>query len=134
MVVSNILDVIDDNVNVYVHNVYTKELITYYDGKNSIDTELLVYPVEHMYTNDSGSIVLEVMYGFVEYDELNAEAKLNCLTTYVYTICAYEHFDDLKSIEELEDCVRAFWEVSEYTLDKDGNWYDEDFQKIQKNT
>lgn len=130
MIVSNILDVIDDNINVYVHDVYTKELITYYDGKNSINTELLVYPVEHIYTNDSGNIVLEVMYGFVHYDELNAEAKLNCLTTYVYKICAYEHFDDLKSIEELEDCVREFWKSSEYTLDKNGNWYDEDFQKI----
>lgn len=69
-------------------------------------------------------------YNFIRYDDLNAEAKLNCLTTYVYTICAYEHFDDLKSIEELEDCVREFWKVSEYTLDKDGNWYDEDFQRI----
>lgn len=130
MIVSDILGVIDNNINVYVHDVCTKRLITYYDGKNSIDTKLLAYPVEHMYTNDSGSIVLEVVYGFVCYDELNAEAKLNCLTTYVYTICAYEHFDDFKSIRELEDCVREFWNCSEYTLDKNGNWYDEDFQKI----
>ena len=130
MVVSNILDVIDDNINVYVHDVCTKRLITYYDGKNSIDTELLEYLVEHIYTNDSGDIVLEVMYDFATYDTLNVEAKLNCLTTYVYKICAYEHFDGFKSIEELEDCVREFWQVSEYTLDKNGNWYDEDFQKI----
>lgn len=130
MIVSQILNVIDDNINVYVHDVCTKRLITYYDGKNSIDTELSVYPVEHMYTNDNGDVILEVMYDFVSYDDLNAEARLNCLTTYVYTICAYEHFDDLKSIEELEDCVREFWKCSEYTLDKDGNWYDEDFQKI----
>ena len=130
MVVSAMLDVVDDNINVYVHDVCTKRLITYYDGRNSIDTELLVYPVEHMYTNDSGSIVLEVRYDFTNYDGLNAEAKLNCLTTYVYTICAYEHFDDFKTIREIEDCVREFWKMSEYTLDKNGNWYDEDFQKI----
>lgn len=129
MIVSQMLDVIDDNINVYVHDVCTKELIAYYDGRNSINTEVLEYPIEHIYT-DSDSIVLEIMYNFIRYDELNAEARLNCLTTYVYTICAYEHFDDLKSIEELEDCVREFWEVSEYTLDKNGNWYDEDFQKI----
>ena len=130
MIVSNILDVIDDNINVYVHDVCTKRLIAYYDGKNSIDTELCVYPVEHMHTNDNGSIVLEIMHNFANYDELNVEAKMNCLTTYMYTIFAYEHFDDLKDIEELEDCVREFWKMSEYTLDKDGNWYDEDFQKI----
>lgn len=130
IVVSDILDVIDDNINVYVQDVCTKRIITYYDGRNSIDTELLVYFVEHMCTNDRGDIVLEVMYDFANYDDLNAEAKLNCLTTYVYKVCAYEHFDDLKSLEELEDCVREFWKVSEYTLDKNGNWYDEDFQKI----
>ena len=130
MIVSNILDVIDYNINVYVHDACTKRLITYYDGKNSIDTELWVYPVEHIYTNDSGSIVLEVMHDFANYDELNVEAKMNCLTTYVYKICAYEHFDDLKSIEELENCVREFWQASEYILDKDGNWYDEDFNRI----
>ena len=130
MIVSQILNVIDDNINVYVHDACTKRLITYYDSKNSIETELLVYPVEHMYINDSGNVVLEVMYDFVSYDELNAEAKLNCLTTYVYKICSYEHFDDLKSIEELEYCVREFWRQSEYTLDKNGNWYDEDFNEI----
>ena len=45
MIVLNILDVIDDNRNVYVHDVCTKRLITYYNGKNSIDTELLEYTV-----------------------------------------------------------------------------------------
>ena len=130
MIVRQMLDIIDDNINVYVHDVCTKRLITYYDGKNSIDVELLVYPVEHIYTNDNGGIVLEVMHDFVHYDELNAEAKLNCLTTYVYTICAYEHFDDFKTIREIEECALEFWRQSDYTLDKNGNWYDEDFQKI----
>ena len=64
------------------------------------------------------------------YDELNVEAKLNCLAGYVYNICSYEDFGDLKSIEELEYCVREVWKSSDYTLDKNGNWYDEDFQKI----
>ncbi len=64
------------------------------------------------------------------YDELNVEAKLNCLAEYVYSICPYEDFSDLKSIEELEYCVRECCESSDYTLDKNGNWYDECFQKI----
>lgn len=130
MIVLNILDVIDDNINVYVHDVCTKKLITYYDGKNSIDTKLWKYPVEHMYTTDGGNVVLEVIYDISNYDELNVEARLNCLTIYIYKICAHEHFNDLQSIEELEDCVREFWKLSEYTLDKNGNWYDEDFNKI----
>ena len=64
------------------------------------------------------------------YDELNVEAKLNCLAGYVYNICPYEDFSNLNSIEELEYCVREVWKSSGYTLDKNGNWYDEDFQKI----
>lgn len=130
MIVSDMLDVIGDNINVYVRDVCTKRLITYYDGRNSIDVKLLAYPVEHMYVNDSGDVVLGVMYDVVNYDELNVEAKLNCLAEYVYNICPYEDFGDLKSIEELEYCVREVLKSSDYTLDKNGNWYDEDFQKI----
>ena len=130
MIVSNILDVIDDNINVYVHDVCTKRLITYYDGRNSIDVKLLVYSVEHMYISGSDSVVLEVMYDVAGYDELNVEAKLHCLTEYVHNLCAYGDFGNLKSIEELEYCVREFCKLSDYILDKNGNWYDEDFQKI----
>lgn len=130
MIVSDMLDVIGDNINVYVRDVCTKRLITYYDGRNSIDVKLLACPVEHMYVNDSGDVVLGVMYDVVNYDELNVEAKLNCLAEYVYNICPYEDFGDLKSIEELEYCVREVLKSSDYTLDKNGNWYDEDFQKI----
>lgn len=66
----------------------------------------------------------------VTYDDLNAEAKLNCINDYVYKICAYEHFDDLNTMQELEECIREFFINSEYHLDKFGNWYDEDYQKI----
>ena len=130
MIVSDMLDVIGDNINVYVHDVCTKRLITYYDGRNSIDVKLLAYPVEHMYVNDSGDVVLEVMYDVAGYDELNVEAKLHCLTGYVHNLCPYGDFGNLKSIEELEYCVREFCKLSDYTLDKNGNWYDEGFQKI----
>ena len=64
------------------------------------------------------------------YDELNVEAKLNGLAEYVHNLCAYGDFGNMKSIEELEYCVREFCKLSDYTLDKNGNWYDEDFQKI----
>ena len=49
------------------------------------------------------------MYDVANYDELNVEAKLHCLTGYVYNIYPYKNFGDLKSIEELEYCVREFW-------------------------
>lgn len=130
MIVSQVFAIIDENVNVYVRDALTNELITYYDGKNSIVEHVLVDTVERMtITKDGNGIVLEIMYSVTDFDDLNGEAKLNCLHDYIYKICPYEHFDDM-SILEIEDCAREFWKLSEYTLDKNGNWYDEDLNKI----
>ena len=130
MIVSQALDIIDENVNVYVRDVLTNELITCYDGKNSIADHVLIDVVECMTTTrDGNGIVLKILYSITDFDDLNCEAKINCLHDYIYKICPYDHFEDL-SLTELEYCVREFWKLSEYTLDKNGNWYDEDFQKI----
>lgn len=130
MIVSQVLDIIDENKNVYVRDVLTKELITYYDGENSIGVHVLIYTVEHMtITKDGNGIVLEIMYDATDFYDLNGEAKLKCLHDYIYKICPYEHFDNM-SVSEIEECALEFWRQSEYTLDKNGNWYDEDFQKI----
>lgn len=130
MIVSQALDIIDENVNVYVRDVLTNELITCYDGKNSIADHVLIDVVERMTTTrDGNGIVLKIMYSVTDFDDLNCEAKINCLHDYIYKICPYDHFEDL-SLTELEDGVREFWRLSEYTLDKNGNWYDEDFNRI----
>ena len=129
MIVAQVLDIIDENKNVYVHDMLTKELITYYDGKNSISDNVLIDVVEHITTTENGGIILEIIYNVADFDDLNGEAKVNCMSDYIYKICPYEHFEYL-NLTELEDCVREFWRQSDYTLDKNGNWYDEDFQKI----
>ena len=129
MIVAQVLDIIDENKNVYVHDMLTKELNTYYDGKNSISDNVLIDVVEHITTTENGGIILEIIYNVANFDDLNGEAKVNCMSDYIYKICPYEHFEYL-NLTELEDCVREFWKMSEYTLDKNGNWYDEDFQKI----
>ena len=129
MIVAQVLDIIDENKNVYVQDVLTKELITYYDGKNSISDNVLIDVVEHITTTENGGIILEIMYNVTDFDDLNREAKVNCMSDYMYKICPYEHFEYL-NLTELEDCVREFWRQSDYTLDKNGNWYDEDFNRI----
>lgn len=129
MIVGQMLDIIDDNINVYVHDKLTKELITYYDGKHNIGTHVLCDFVEGIYTTDNGNIVLEIMYNATDFDDLDGEAKINCIWDYIYTLCPYEHFEDL-SLTELEDCAREFWRQSHYTLDRKGNWYDEDLNRI----
>ncbi len=129
MIVAQALDIIDENKNVYVYDMLTKELITYYDGKNSISDNVLIDVVERITTTENGGIILEIIYNVADFDDLNGEAKVNCMSDYIYKICPYEHFEYL-NLTELEDCVREFWRASEYTLDKYGNWYDEDFNRI----
>ena len=129
MIVSQVLDIIDENKNVYVQDMLTKELITYYDSKNSISDNVLIDVVEHITTTENGGIILEIIYNVADFDDLNGEAKVNCMSDYMYKICPYEHFEYL-NLTELEDCVREFWRQSDYTLDKNGNWYDEDFNRI----
>lgn len=129
MIVSQALDIIDENKNVYVRDVLTDELITYYDGKNNISNNVLHNVVERITTTEDGGIILEIMHDVTDFDDLNGEAKLNCLHDYIYKICPYEHFEDL-SILEIEQCAGEFWRCSDYTLDKYGNWYDEDFRQI----
>ena len=34
------------------------------------------------------------------------------------------------SLTELEDCAREFWANGDYSIDRYGNWYDEDFIRI----
>lgn len=129
MIVAQVLDIIDENKNVYVYDMLTKELITYYDGKNSISDNVLIDVVEHITTTENGGIILEIIYNVADFDDLNGEAKVNCMSDYIYKICPYEHFEYL-NLTELEDCVREFWRQSDYTLDRKGNWYDEDFNRI----
>lgn len=129
MIVANILDVVDENKNVYMRDILNGYIITHYDGKNNISDNVLHNVVERITTTEDGSIVLEIMHDVTDFDDLGGEAKLNCLQDYIYKICPYEHFDDM-SILEIEECVREFWKVSEYTLDKYGIWYDEDFNRI----
>ena len=129
MIVAQVLDIIDENKNVYVYDMLTKELITYYDGKNSISDNVLIDVVEHITTTENGGIILEIIYNVADFDDLNGEAKVNCMSDYIYKIYPYEHFEYL-NLTELEDCVREFWRQSDYTLDRKGNWYDEDFNRI----
>ena len=130
MKVSNVLDIIGENTNVYIHDILTEELLTWYDGKNSIGTEFLHYPVEHMRTTNNGGIVLNILFHNVNFDALSIKAKLKAIWIYVYNLFPDDDFNNVNDLIELENYVREFWARSEYTLDKYGNWYDEEFHIV----
>ena len=137
MKVRDVLSVCDTCAEIFFTDKIFDKVIVGYKDKNKVEEEWMDYDV--VYINSKPNIIIDKNCDYINiaidifnvmYDELNAEAKLNCINDYVYKICAYEHFDDLNTMQELEECVREFFINSEYHLDKFGNWYDEDYQKI----
>lgn len=137
MKVRDVLSVCDACTEIYFTDKVFDEVIVGYKTKHKVEEEWMDYDV--VYINSRPNIVIDKNCDYINiaidvfnvtYDELNAEAKLNCINDYVYKIFPYEHFDDLNTMQELEECVREFFINSDYHLDKFGNWYDEDYQKI----
>lgn len=137
MKVRDVLSVCDTCAEIFFTDKVFDKVIVGYKDKNKVEEEWMDYDV--VYINSKPNIIIDKNCDYINiaidifnvmYDELNAEAKLNCINDYVYKICAYERFDDLNTMQELEECVREFFINSEYHLDKFGNWYDEDYQKI----
>lgn len=137
MKVRDVLSVCDAYIEIYFTDSAIDKVIVRYKNKHEVKEEWMDYDI--MYINSKPNVIVDkdcdciniaINVWDVMYDELNAEAKLNCISDYVYKIYAYEHFDDLNTMQELEECVREFFINSKYHLDKFGNWYDEDYQKI----
>lgn len=62
---------------------------------------------------------------WIEYTELSVEAKLHCIEVYMNRIVPYENWENVNDISDIEIDVREMLMCSEYTIDTDGNWYDE---------
>ena len=58
------------------------------------------------------------------------KAKINALYTFMHSICNYDMMIDNNCITKIEYALVDFWLDSEYTLDINGNWYDEEGEKI----
>lgn len=61
----------------------------------------------------------------IEYNDLYIEARLHCIEVYMNVIAPYTHWDEVKRISEIEMDVQEMLSRSDYTIDMDGNWYDE---------
>lgn len=61
----------------------------------------------------------------VYYDALTTEAKVRCMSEYIFSVCPYESCYEM-AIADLEDSIRIALELSEsngMTIDSDGMWY-----------
>ena len=127
--VAGVLNVIDDITNVYIRDKLTGELVAWYDGRELIDTDTLNDIIESISVEDNKTIIIRVIRFETDFNDLDGEAKLNCLYNYVNKIFPYDEFGNL-TIAEIEKCAYEFWRESEYIVDKYGDWYDEELNKV----
>lgn len=62
---------------------------------------------------------------FNKYDALTTEAKVRCISEYIFTVCPYDSPNE-STIADIEDSIRIALEESErngFTIDNDGMWY-----------
>ena len=116
------------SVNQPIKIVTGKDAVLY-SGAYKIPQDTMDSKILHI-AHDKDGIILYVEPPFYSYDELNTKAKINALCTFMYEICGYGTFLDNDCIDVIENQLKHFWINSEYTLDIDGNWYDEEGEKI----
>ena len=129
MKVYELMAICGDNTEICFLDWKSGNAIKHYDGKYLVNSMWNNYEIKAIYGGLNG-IDIYIENFSVNYDDLSVEAKIKCINDYVYKICAHEHFDDLNTMRELEECVREFFINGEYHLNKFGNWYDEDFVEI----
>lgn len=57
------------------------------------------------------------------YEDLDLNAKANCVEQYMNIICPYEDFEG-ESLDEVGENVN-YWIGDQFSVDENGNWYDE---------
>lgn len=114
-------------ITIYLNDVYAH----YYETKEDIPIALFGYDVTNM-GSDSDGLEIWLNVPYVSYEDLDVYAKLKAVDAYVNKLCPYDDFTDAHDLQELENWCLAFWANSEYNLDKNGNWYDEEHHCISE--
>ena len=114
-------------ITIYVNDVYAH----YYEKKEDIPIALFGYDITFI-GSDSDGLEINLNVPYVTYEELDIYGKLNAIDKYVNVLCPFDDFCEVHDMAELENWCVTFWEESEYNLDKDGNWYDENHNCISE--
>ena len=127
MTLNALYNMIESNTGI---KIYINSAMTHYCAdKKEIPIALFKYDIVSI-GNDSDGLKVNLNVPYVSYEDLDVYAKLNAVNGYVNVICSYDDFTEAHDLQELENWCIAFLENSEYNLDKDGNWYDEDYNCI----
>lgn len=65
----------------------------------------------------------------MKYDELTMTAKAGCVYNYLCQIVPYGS-DDYDGFDEIEYSIRETIATGLFSIDEDGNWYDEEGERL----
>ena len=124
----NVFEILTDDTKVYVHNIHDNDIIVgVYDGRDSIPQIYNNCDVLAMYTSED-ILQIEIDYEYINFDELDGLAALNCLNNYVNYIDQHGVFTD---IDELIYQVKETLKYTDYFIDSVGEWYDIDGDAVR---
>jgi hypothetical protein len=124
----NVFEILTDDTKVYVHNIHDNDIIVgVYDGRDSIPQIYNNCDVLAIYTSED-ILQIEIDYEYINFDELDGLAALNCLNNYVNYIDQHGVFTD---IDELIYQVKETLKYTDYFIDSVGEWYDIDGDTVR---
>ena len=66
----------------------------------------------------------------VQYDDLEMNARINCINGYINKICPHEDFEEY-TVGDMEYNVREFLEIEDsYIIDESGDWYEISLKRL----
>ena len=128
MTISDIYKTLDKNIGItiYVNDNYAR----YCETKFNIPIADMVDKITYIGMDEDG-IVIHIEKTGVSYDSLNIRAKINAINTFINIISPYEDdYEHIGDMTVIDDMAYNFWTDSEYTIDVNGNWYDETGREI----
>lgn len=127
MTISDIYKTLDKNIGVtiYVNDNYAR----YCKTKSNIPIADMGDEITYIGMDEDG-IVIHIKKTGVLYDSLNIRAKINAVDTFINIIAPYEDYEHIEDMTVVDDMAYNFWVDSEYTIDVNGNWYDEEGREV----
>lgn len=127
MTISDIYKTLDKNIGItiYVNDNYAR----YCKTKSNIPIMDMGDEITYIGMDEDG-IVIHIEKTGVSYDSLDIRAKINAVDTFINIIAPYEDYAHIEDMTVIDDMAYNFWVDSEYTIDVNGNWYDEEGREV----
>ena len=131
MKVYELLEVCNNDTEIVIWNDVDGEFIERYNNPCKVECYWNDYEIKSI-CNGVNGIDIFVNYVATKYDDLSIEAKIKCMYNYIYNVLdGYYDGSEVECFADIENGVRWFVENEGYTIDKFGNWYDENENYVQ---